>query len=99
MTRKALARRIAELLFNEPATRRGAGAAPTRRGLRGFWPGALLLVGSRPPRVFSASKVNTTSRLKCKSKKRIIRSTPSKYVSINNSRPHDHRFFAETRFD
>jgi hypothetical protein len=29
MTRKALARRIAEVLFNEPATRRGAGAAPT----------------------------------------------------------------------
>ena len=27
MTRKALARRIAELLFYEPATRRGAGAA------------------------------------------------------------------------
>src|SRR5438128_12692446 len=26
-----LARRIAELLFNEPATRRHAGAAPTRR--------------------------------------------------------------------
>jgi hypothetical protein len=36
MTRKALARRIAEVLFNEPATRRGAGAAPTREGLRGF---------------------------------------------------------------
>ena len=34
MTRKALARRIAELLFNEPATRRGAGAAPTRRAAR-----------------------------------------------------------------
>jgi hypothetical protein len=34
MTRKALARRIAELLFNEPATRRGAGADPTRRAAR-----------------------------------------------------------------
>jgi hypothetical protein len=34
MTRKALARRIVELLFNEPATRRGAGAAPTRRAAR-----------------------------------------------------------------
>ena len=34
MTRKALARRIAEVLFNEPATRRGAGAAPTRRAAR-----------------------------------------------------------------
>jgi hypothetical protein len=52
MTRKALARRIAEVLFNEPATRRGAGAGPTG-GLRGFWPGALLLVGQRPQRVFS----------------------------------------------
>jgi hypothetical protein len=36
MTRKALARRIAEVLFNEPATRRGAGAAPTRRGCADF---------------------------------------------------------------
>jgi len=52
MTRKALARRIAELLFNEPATRRGAGAAQPG-GLCGFWPGALLLVGQRPLRVFS----------------------------------------------
>ena len=52
MTRKALARRIAEVLFNEPATRRGAGAAPTQ-GLREFWSGALLLVGQRPQRVFS----------------------------------------------
>jgi hypothetical protein len=34
MTRKALARRIAEVLFNEPATGRGAGAAPTRRAAR-----------------------------------------------------------------
>ena len=34
MTRKAPARRIAEVLFNEPATRRGAGAAPTRRAAR-----------------------------------------------------------------
>jgi hypothetical protein len=34
MTRKTLARRIAELLFNEPATRRDAGAAPTRRAAR-----------------------------------------------------------------
>ena len=36
MTRKALARRIAEVLFNEPATRRGAGAAPTRRACADF---------------------------------------------------------------
>jgi hypothetical protein len=34
MTRKAVARRIAEVLFNEPATRRGAGVAPTRRAAR-----------------------------------------------------------------
>jgi len=39
-----LARRIAELLFNEPATRRDAGAAPTRRAAR-ILAGALLLVG------------------------------------------------------
>ena len=37
MTRKALARRITEVLFNEPATRRVAGAAQPER-LRGFWP-------------------------------------------------------------
>jgi hypothetical protein len=53
MSRKALARRIAELLFNEPATRRGASACPNPEGLRGFWPGALLFVGQRPQRVFS----------------------------------------------
>jgi len=31
MTRETVARRITEVLFNEPATRRGAGAAPTQR--------------------------------------------------------------------
>jgi len=36
MTRKALARRIAEVLFNERATRR-APASPQPEGLRGFW--------------------------------------------------------------
>ena len=36
MTRKALARRIAEVLFNEPATRRAVGAAPTRRAVAAF---------------------------------------------------------------
>src|SRR5580692_6857647 len=30
-----------------------AAFAPQPEGLRGFWPGALLLVGQRPPRVFS----------------------------------------------
>jgi hypothetical protein len=34
MTRETVARRIAEVLFNEPATRRGAGAAPTQRVAR-----------------------------------------------------------------
>ena len=52
MTRKALARRIAGVLFNEPA-RGEAPAPPQPEGLRGFWPGALLLVGQRPQRVFS----------------------------------------------
>jgi hypothetical protein len=49
MTRKALARRISESIFNEPATP----APPQPGGLRGFWPGALLLVSRRPQRVFS----------------------------------------------
>src|ERR1700724_467663 len=39
----------------------------------------------------TASQIFST--LKCKSKKMIIRATPSKYVSINHRRPHDHRFF------
>jgi hypothetical protein len=34
MTRETVARRIAEVLFNEPATRRGAGPAPTQRAAR-----------------------------------------------------------------
>jgi hypothetical protein len=34
MTRETVARRIAEVLFNEPATRRGAGTAPTQRAAR-----------------------------------------------------------------
>src|SRR6202011_6363663 len=59
-------RRIAELLFNESATRRGAGAAQPE-GLRGFWPVALLLVGQRPPRVFSllAPRTQPNSQQRC----------------------------------
>jgi len=54
MTRKALARRIAEVLFNEPANAARRRPPPqTRKGRRGFWPDALLLVGQRPQRVFS----------------------------------------------
>ena len=48
MTREALARRIAEPYLTSQQ-RREAPAPP----LRGFWPGALLLVSQRPQRVFS----------------------------------------------
>src|ERR1700693_2774933 len=52
MTRKALARRIAEPYLT--SQQRGEAPAPPQpEGLRGFWPGALLLVGQRPQRVFS----------------------------------------------
>jgi len=52
MTRKALARRIAESYLT--SQQRGEAPAPPQpEGLRGFWPGALLLVGQRPQRVFS----------------------------------------------
>src|SRR5258707_15076494 len=52
MTRKALARRIAEPYLT--SQHRGEAPAPPQpEGLRGFWPGALLLVGQRPQRVFS----------------------------------------------
>src|SRR5271165_2086084 len=44
MTRKALARRIAESYLT--SQQRGEAPAPPQpEGLRGFWPGALLLVG------------------------------------------------------
>jgi hypothetical protein len=52
MTRKALARRIAEPYLTSQQ-RREAPAPPQPEGLRGFWPGALLLVSQRPLRVFS----------------------------------------------
>src|ERR1700693_1753122 len=53
MTRKALARRIAEPYFTIQQ-RREAPALPQPEGRpRGFWPGALLLVSQRPQRVFS----------------------------------------------
>jgi hypothetical protein len=52
MTRKALVRRIAEPYLT--SQQRGeAPAPPQSEGLRGFWPGALLLVSQRPQRVFS----------------------------------------------
>jgi len=52
MTRKALARRIAEPYLTSQQ-RREVPAPPQPEGLRGFWPGALLLVSHRPQRVFS----------------------------------------------
>jgi hypothetical protein len=52
MTGKALVRRIAEAYLT--SQQRGeAPASPQPEGLRGFWPGALLLVSQRPQRVFS----------------------------------------------
>src|ERR1700746_1710334 len=52
MTRKALARRIAQPYLT--SQQRGEAPAPPQpEGLRGFWPGALLLVSQRPQRVFS----------------------------------------------
>ena len=50
MTRKALARRIAEPYLTSQQRRE---APPQPEGLREFWPGALLLVSQRPQRVFS----------------------------------------------
>ena len=52
MTRKALARRIVEPYLTSQQ-RREAPAPPQPEGLRGFWPGALLLVSQRPQPVFS----------------------------------------------
>jgi hypothetical protein len=52
MTRKALARRIAEPYLTSQQGRE-APSPPQPEGLRGFWPGALLLVSQRPQRVFS----------------------------------------------
>ena len=47
-----LARRIAESYLT--SQQRGEAPAPPQpEGLREFWPGALLLVGQRPQRVFS----------------------------------------------
>jgi hypothetical protein len=52
MTRKALARRIADPYLT--SQRRGEAPVPPQpEGLREFWPGALLLVSQRPQRVFS----------------------------------------------
>ena len=66
MTRKALARRIAEVLFNEPATRRGAGAAPTRRAAR-ILAGCFVArrskttAGILPPRAAHPTKIRSSA--------------------------------------
>jgi hypothetical protein len=57
MTRKALARRISESIFNEPGTRRGAGADATRRAAR-------LLAGC-----FVARRSKTTAGILCSSRR------------------------------
>jgi hypothetical protein len=52
MTREALARRKPSSYLT--SQQRGEAPAPPQpEGLRGFWPGALLLVGQSPQRVFS----------------------------------------------
>ena len=61
MTRKALARRTVELLLTS-RQRVEAPAPPQPEGLRGFWPGALLLVGQRPQRVFSLLAPRTPAK-------------------------------------
>ncbi len=68
MTRKALARRIAEVLFNEPATRRGAGAAPTRRAAR-ILAGCFVArqskttAGILPPRAAHPAKIRSSAAI------------------------------------
>jgi hypothetical protein len=69
MTRKALARRIAEVLFNEPATRRGAGAAPTRRAAR-ILAGCFVArrskttAGILPPRAAHPAKIRSSAAIR-----------------------------------
>src|SRR6266403_41163 len=66
MTRKALARR--KLRSYLTSQQRGEAPAPPQpEGLRGFWPGALLLVGQRPQRVFSllAPRTNQNPQQPC----------------------------------
>ncbi len=63
MTRKALARRIAEPYLTSQQ-RREAPAPPQPEGLRGFWPGALLLVSPRrAPSQNSQQRCYTSLRL------------------------------------
>ncbi len=69
MTRKALARRIAEPYLTSQQ-RREAPASPQPEGLRGFWPGALLLVSQRPqagillPRAAHPAKIRSSAAVR-----------------------------------
>ena len=64
----SLARRIAEVLFNEPATRRGAGAAPTRRAAR-ILAGCFVArqskttAGMFPPRAAHPAKIRSSAAI------------------------------------
>ena len=65
----SLARRIAEVLFNEPATRRGAGAAPTRRAVR-ILAGCFVArrskttAGMLPPRAAHPAKIRGSAAIR-----------------------------------
>src|SRR6202043_2599631 len=69
MTRKALARAIAAVLFKEPATRRGAGAAPTRRAAR-ILAGCFVARRSKttagifPPRAAHPAKIRSSAAIR-----------------------------------
>jgi|HubBroStandDraft_6_1064221.scaffolds.fasta_scaffold308998_2 hypothetical protein len=69
MTGKALARRIAKLLFNEPATRPGAGPAPTRRAAR-ILAGCFVArrsktaAGILPPRAAHPAKIRSSAAIR-----------------------------------
>ena len=63
-----LARRISESIFNEPATRRGASAAPTRRAAR-LLAGCFVArqskttAGILPPRVAHPAKIRSSAAI------------------------------------
>jgi len=63
---RMLARRISQSIFNEPATRRGAGAAPTRRAAR-LLAGCFVArqsktaAGILPPRVAHPAKIRSSA--------------------------------------
>ena len=69
MACKALARRMAGVPFNEPATPQDAGAAPTRRAVRllaGCFVARRLktTAGIRPPRVAHPAKIRDSAAIR-----------------------------------